>query len=209
MTTEQTDVTAGTDAMLMLRLYKEETDAMYAAGVKARILGEKFLAILRHSDVPPWFRCHWLEILEQDVRLNRRDDKAKFHREETLDLLFGRDGFWKKHKVEISQLCFHGYDRHGCDIHLTAHGEEYTLYIPVYENIKADKQLAKGPLSEYDYQFKCHVLNREKSSEYCTDYDFVDGKSAYASFDYMVPCRAIRAAIEASAKKRGKKHGVR
>lgn len=207
---QQTDVTADTDAMLMLRLYRAELEAIYSAKTKARIIGEKFLDIMRHVDVPPWFRCGWLEDLEQAVRLNKHDDMAKFHREGLLNLMFGEDGFWKKHKIDISQLCFHGYDKYGCDIHLTAHGEEYILYIPIYEHIKSDVKLsAEMPLAEYDYQFKCHVLNREKSSEHCHDYDFVDGKSAYASFDYMVPCKAIRAAIEASAKKRGKKHGVR
>lgn len=204
-----TDVTSGTEAVRMFDLYRDEINRICDAKTRAEVLAEKFLHTLKNScNVDAWFRLGQLEMLEECVRHKRHDDKSVFIRDRMLDLIFGNDGFWKKHKVEITELCFHGYDRHGCDIRIKAHGEEYILYVPVYEHTTADREtIENGLLSAYDYQYKCHRKEKAKSSEHFSAYEFVDGKSAYASFDYKVPCNAIRAAIEASAK--GGRNGKR
>lgn len=129
-----TNVAFGTTAERAYEMYLSKRKQIYDLEYECELLVDKYHSEMRRARIPGWFDQVYINDMFNDENKKSRD-MARTH---FLICCFS-SAFLEKHKVAFRKVAWHGYGRTAAGIVLAIGDYEYTVEIPLPQNIIKDK----------------------------------------------------------------------
>ena len=181
--TNNTNIAFGTTADYAYTLWLAKKKQIADLEYECELLVDKYHAEMGRSQIPPQFR---VDMFGQDKELRR------LSRKHFLTLCFS-EGFLKKHKVEFVTYQVHGYGRTAMGIVLNIGDYQYTVEIPLPNNIvkPEDKERLMGQV-----KFRVDRIHKSKTKEFVKEMESVQ----MPTYDWKKCFEAIEAIVEKEGK---------
>ena len=138
---------------------------------------------MRRASIPMvMYEDHIMEMFGKDKR--KKEDARKFF----LDICFTPE-FVKTHKIEFARVEWHGYNRTAAGIVLAIGDYEYTIEIPLPQNIR-DEEDQKSLMGEV--KFRVDRSPKSKRNEFVKEMESVQ----MPTYDWKKCFEAIEAGVE-------------
>lgn len=189
-TNETTDISCGTSANNAYGLYLEKKRQIADLEYECKLLVDKYHSEMCRAFIP-------MELSEVIIREMFGEDKKKKKatRKYLLDKCFTPE-FVKTHKIEFSRVGWHGYSRTAVGIVLTIGDYEYTIEIPLPQNIlkEEDKERLMGRV-----KFRSDRIHKSKLNDFVKEWEAVQ----MPTYDWKKCFEAIEADVRKETNKDG------
>lgn len=162
---EVTNVAFGTTADYAYRQYLAKKKMIDDLEYECELLIDKYHSEMRRARIPGWFGQDYINDMFNDENKKSRDMARKHF----LTLCFS-SAFLEKHKVAFRNLEWHGYSRTAVGIVLAIGDYEYTIEIPLPQNIRDEKD--KGRLIG-EVKFRVERIHKSKTKEFVREMESV------------------------------------
>lgn len=186
-----TDVAFGTTAGYAYEMYLDKKRQIAALEYECELLVDKYHSEMRRSEIPCQFREHWV-----DDMFGKSKKEQEFARGFFMEKCFSK-GFLKKHKVEFVSYRKAGYSRTSVGVVLGIGEYEYTVEIPLPQNIfkDEDKKRLMG-----EVKFRVDRLHKSKKDDYVKTMESVQ----MPTYDWKACFDAIERDVDHASKKGAK-----
>lgn len=180
---EVTNVAFGTTADYAYSQYLAKKKMIADLEYECELLIDKYHSEMRRASIPIWLR----EDLIQDI-FGTDEKKQEFARKFLLDKFFTPE-FRKRHLIEFSRVEWHGYGRIAAAIVLAIGDYEYTIEVPLPQNIRdeKDKELLMGQV-----KFRVDRIHKSKLKEFVREMEPVQ----MPTYDWKECFKAIEVIVE-------------
>lgn len=181
-----TNVVFDTTAERAYKMYLAKKKQIYDLEYECELLIDKYHSEMRRASIPIWLR----EDLIQDI-FGTDEKKQEFARKFLLDKFFTPE-FRKRHLIEFSRVEWHGYSRTAAGIVLAIGDYEYTVEIPLPQNIinGKDKDALMGQV-----KFRVDRIHKSKIKEFVREMEPVQ----MPTYDWKECSKAIEAIVAKDA----------
>ena len=182
-----TDITQGTTANYAYKIYEEKKRKIADLEYECELLIDKYHSEMCRAIIPGWFGQDNINDMFNDENKKYRDMARKHF----LTCSFS-SAFLEKHKVVFRNVSWHGYGRTAAGIVLAIGDYEYTIEIPLPQNIlkEDDKKYLMGCV-----RFRVDRIHNSNTSEYVKTMESVQ----MPTYDWKKCFTAIEKAVEESA----------
>lgn len=180
---EVTNIALGTTADYAYTLWQAKKKQIADLEYECEILVDKYHAEMGRSHMPPLFREDIL-----DDMFGKDKELCRLSRKHFLTQCFS-EGFLKKHKVEFVTHEVHGYGRTAMGIVLAIGDYQYTVEIPLPNNIvkPKDKERLMGQV-----KFRVDRIHKSKLNEFVKEMESVQ----MPTYDWKKCFEAIENAVK-------------
>lgn len=181
-----TNVAFGTTAERAYEMYLSKKKQIYDLEYECELLIDKYHSEMRRASIPMWMR----EDLILDI-FGTDEKKQEFARKFLLDKFFTPE-FRKRHLIEFSRVEWHGYGRTAAGIVLAIGDYEYTVEIPLPQNIidGKDKDALIGQV-----KFRVDRIHKSTQDDFVREMESVQ----MPTYDWKECFKAIEAIVAKDA----------
>ena len=177
-----TDIAFGTTAGYAYEMYLDKQRQIAALEYECELLIDKYHSEMCRASIPMgMYEALIMEMFGKDER--KKENARKFF----LDKCFTPE-FVKTHKIEFSRVEWHGYNRTAAGIVLAIGDYEYTVEIPLPQNIRdeKDKESLMGKV-----KFRVDRIHKSKLNEFVKEMEPVqmptyDWQKCFAAIEKKV-----------------------